>query len=484
MRFRRASVALAAVMVLGSAAPAIGQTKAAPSASAAASAKPSASAAASSAPAASGSALPAGHPPVGDGLPAGHPAVDGDADPDASPHGGGAAGNDPRFFTPPQDIAVDDPSLPTGSVVVVIKDAQDKPLPRAPITLNILHASVAKGEARERKSVAADDNGAARFDGLQFGTGHSYEVVTSRGPARYAHPPVGLGDKSGKRIVVHAYDTSADIQSLSVAMQGMVFVSLKEDAIQVEQLVSVYNLGPISWIADATFPLPEGFKAFNKQDSGGDARVDEVSGTGAALRGTFPPGRTDLDFRYQVPLANDPSQSLRVGLPPRVAQARVIAESSKTMTLAVAGFPAAQLTTGRDGKRLLITEHQATRAEGGVGAMEITLGGLPTPGPGRWVAALLAILAVGAGLLYFTGHQDTSVDDDARQDLIEAREALLNELVALERAFKAGEVGPKAYNRIRASLTDALARIVRMLDDARPARPAKGGPRRPKAATT
>lgn len=484
MKFRRASAALAAVMILGSAASAIGQTKAAPSASAAAKAAPSASAAASAAPAASGSALPEGHPPVGDGLPSGHPPVEGDADADAapSPHGGG--GGDPRFFTPPQDVAADDPSLPAGTVVVTIKDAQDRPLPRAPVTLNILHASVAKGEARERKSVVTDEGGTFRFDGLSFGTGHSYEVITSRGPARYSHPPVGLGDKAGKRIVVHAYDTSANIQDLSVAMQGMVFVSLREDAIQVEQLVSVYNLGPISWIADATFPLPEGFKAFNKQESDGDARVDEVSGTGAALRGTFPPGRTDLDFRYQIPLANDPTQALHIGMPPRVAQARVIAESSKTMTLTVAGFPAAQPTTGRDGKRLLVTERQATRAEGGVAAMDVTLGGLPTPGQGRWVAVLLAVLSLGAGLLYFTNHKDAAVDDDARQDLIEAREALLDELVALERAFKSGEVGPKAYARIRASLTDALARIVRMLDEARPARATKGGPRRPKAAAT
>lgn len=469
---RSAIIAIAIASLLAGAAPAVGQTKSAPSASASA----TGSAAPSAAPA--GSALPAGHPPVGDSLPAGHPPVDGDSGDPHPQQRGNRQATDPRFFTPPQDVAVDDPSLPAGSIVVVIKDAEDKPLAGAPISLGILHSSVAKGDTRERRSAVADGNGAARFDGLAFGSGHSYTAATSRGPARYGHPPVNLGEKVGKRVVVHAYDTSTKIDDLAVAMQGLVFVSLREDSISVEQLVSVYNLGPVAWIADTTIELPKGFKAFNKQEAGGDARVDEVPGKGAALRGTFPPGRTDIDFRYQVPLDNSESQTFRVGMPPRVAQARVIAEASKTMTLNVAGFGASHPTTGRDGKRLLVSEHQATRAEGGVPAVDITLGGLPVPGQGRWVAVVLAILAVGAGLYYFLEHRDVAVDDDARQDLIEAREALLGELVALERAFKSGEIGPKTYNRVRASLTDALARIVRMLDEAKPARKP---PRREKA---
>jgi hypothetical protein len=414
---------------------------------------------------------------VGDGDPG-----EGDEAPPPGHAGGARPGND-GFFTPPQDGSIDDPALPPGSIVVVIKDAQDKPLPRAPITLSILHSTVAKGESRERRSVVADDNGSARFDGLSFGTGHSYEVITQRGPARYAHPPVGLLEKAGKRIIVHAYETATKIEDLKVAMQGLVYLVLKEDSIQVEQLLTVYNVGPVAWIADQTFTLPKGFKAFNKQESTGDARVDEVPGQGAALRGTFPPGRTDIDFRYQVPLDNDETQTLKVDMPPRVAQTRVLAESSKTMGLRVTGFPEAQRTEGRDGKRLLITEHQASRTEGGVAGVEITLTGLPTPGPGRWVAVALAVVAFLAGVVYFRQHGDADVDDDARRDLIEAREALLGELVALERAFKSGEVGQKTHARVRASLLDALSRIVNMLEEAKKARAEKrgAGPRREKA---
>jgi hypothetical protein len=301
------------------------------------------------------------------------------------------------------------------------------------------------------------------------GTGHSYRVTTTRGPATYGLPPFGLGDKAGKRVTVHSYDTSPSIEAVAVAMQGIVYVSLREDAIQVEQLLSVYNLGAVAWTPDVSFDLPRGWKAFNKQDDMGDARIEEVANVGAALRGTFAPGRHDLDFRYQVPLDDRETQTLRIRLPPRVAQARVMAEASKTMGLKVSGFPDAQRTEGRDGKRLLVTEHQATRSEGGVPELEITLTGLPTPGQGRWVAVVLAALALAGGLYYVAQRGDAPIDEDARGDLLEAREALLGELVTLERAFKSGEVGPKTYQRVRAALVDALARIVHMLDEAKQA---------------
>jgi hypothetical protein len=51
-------------------------------------------------------------------------------------------------------------------------------------------------------------------------------------------------------------------------------------------------------------------------------------------------------------------------------------------------------------------------------------------------------------------------DQAARQDLLEAREALLSELVALERARGRAEIGPKSYERVRTLLVDALARIL------------------------
>lgn len=416
------------------------------------------------------SALPPGHPSINPGLPQGHPPIDdsdgSDGSDDEAPtgappgHGHGATPDQA-----PEDTAIDDPSLPPGSFVITVKDGQDRVIPGAAITLGILHSSVAKGDSREETSRTTDEQGSVRFDAMTIGSGTQYRVVTTRGPARFEVGPFTLSDRQGKRVVLHAYEVTTDIENAPVGMQAIVYLQLREDSISVEHLFSVYNLGGVAWVPNVTITLPEGFKAFNKQDDAADVRVEEIAGKGAALRGTVGPGRHDVTFRYQVPLKNEEKQTLRIGLPPRVAQGRVMVEVSKTMGVEVTGFPAAQKSQNREGKRLLITDQQAARSEGGLRSFEITLTGLPTPGPGRWIAVILAALALIGGGAYMLQTKDiTALPDDARDDLLDAREALLREIVDLERAHRRGDVGPKTYARVRGALLDSLARIIAMLE--------------------
>jgi hypothetical protein len=281
------------------------------------------------------------------------------------------------------------------------------------------------------------------------------------------HPPFGLSANGGKRAVLHAFEASASLDSSMIVVMGSyVFLSLREDAIQVEQLIKVLNMGRVAWLADMPVHLPEGFKAFNKRETSDDARIEELPGTGAAIRGTFPPGERDLLFNYQVPLAGEEGQTLTIRLPQRVSQAQVLAEASRSMSLAVKGFPEPKRET-REGKRLIHTE-RAARKPGEASTLEITLSGLPTHGNGRWIAVALAVLALAGGVYYFVETGTGPPDEDARRDLAEAKAALLDEIVALERAHKQGDIGPKTYARVRASLLDALGRIVSMIEEADP----------------
>jgi hypothetical protein len=428
--------------------------------------------------------LPPGHPETG-ALPSGHPPVPEEANDDEdappNPHGAaGARGGDPRFYQAPPDGSQDDPQLPVGTVVVSLRDAQDQPIPHAKFTLSELFNTVARGESPERITERdVGDDGTLRIENLTIGTGTTYRVSSKRAGGQYALPRFALNDKAGKRAVLHLFDTSPNIDELSAGIQGVVYVTLKEDVIQVEQLISVFNLGEVAWVPEAPFKLPDGFKAFNKQESPSEARIDEVKDHGAALRGTFGPGRHDLDFRYQVPLEGNEKQTIRIELPPSVAQMRVMAESSRSMVLKVVGFPDAQ-KVARDGKRLLVTERQFARSERSQqSSIEIALSGLPVPGPGRWIAAILSVIALGSGIAYVARRRDDGeIDDDTRNDLVEAREALLAEFVALERAHRSGEIGPKSYARLRSSLLDALAQIVSQLDAARSAKAAGASRRR------
>ncbi len=412
--------------------------------------------------------VPPGHPSVDEGdAPPANP--HGDAEVDDNPHDGphgnraprGEREGDSRLFTPPPDGSQDDPALKRGVLAIAIRDAEDKPIPNAPVVVEVLHSTVAKGDSRERMAKTANASGELMLEGLQFGSGTTYRISTTRADANYALPPFALGDQVGKRAVLHAYEATQNLEELLIGVQAVAYLALRDDTIQVEELITVHNVSSKAWLADATVPLPQHFKAFNTQESSDEARVVEVSGVGVALRGTFAPGRHDLDFRYQIPLDDNERQGVRIGLPPHVFQARVMVEAGKTMSIDVANFPPAQREP-MNGKHVLVTETAATLAAGGVKMMDITVNGLPTPGPGRWIAVGLATIAVAAGL-WTTFKRNDDDDPEARKDLEEARETLLAELVSLERMRKSGEIGPKTYARVRASLLDALARVVDQL---------------------
>lgn len=403
-----------------------------------------------------------GVPPAGAQLPSGHPPVGGKR-PDA--HGGGDQ------FDAPEDTAADDPSLPAGTLVATLRDAQDRPIPQAQAALLITRSSVAKGDSTERRDVTVDEEGTTRFSNLAVGMHAIYRVTAANGPARFATPQFQLSDKMGKRVSLHIYPTVGNLEELRAGSWGIVYLQLREDAITVEQHVTVLNVDPVAWIPnDYSFGLPVGFKAFTKpNDSDEDVAFEEVKGEGATLRGTVTPGQHDIIFRYQVPLENDERQTFRIQLPPKTFQIGVMAEASKNMALDVTGFPATQRTE-RNGKRLLVTKKQASGSTEELRSLEITLSGLPTPGPGRWIAIVLGLGALLGGLAYARTRPSEGLDDDQRADLAEAKQALLDEIVALERAHRSGEVGPKTYTRVRAALMDALGRIVEKLEQSRPAR--------------
>ena len=427
--------------------------------------------------------LPAGHPDVGE-LPPGHPSVDEDAEADPhgpgdSPHGANPHGDTPRrnnsgFFEAPPDTATEDQTLPPGTMVFSIRDADDRPIPNATATIGILKSSVAQGDKRERREVTTDAQGTARLDGLAVGAGTSYRVTTSRGPGTYATEAFALSDKAGKRVVLHAYEATDDVNNALVGAQAFVFVSLGEGVLRVEQLFNVFNVGKVAWVPGkgaAQVGLHEGYQAFRIPDGMTDVRFIDEPNKGPWLSGTIAPGRHEASFSYQVPLGGQDRQTFRIELPPRVGEVRIFSEANKTMGLSVDGFPQAQKQEGRDGRKVMVTMRQAMQGERGITALDITITGLPLKGPARWFALFFALSAAGIAAAYTIRQRaEGTVPEEAKDDLLEAREALLGEFVELEKAHRKGDIGPKTYARLKAALLDALARIEARLDEVKAAR--------------
>jgi hypothetical protein len=380
----------------------------------------------------------------------------------ANPNGGAAMQR--RMYQPPPDGSEVDPSMPRGTLVVAIRDANDAPVAGAPVELAILHASVAQGDRRESRSATTSAEGLATFSGLDVGTAHSYVVKSTRGEASYATPPASLPEQGGLGVVLHVFDASKRLEDTTLFSRAFVDVSMKDDVLIVEQRAEIANASPVAWLADYELALPAGFTAFTAAEGMKPPMV--ATERGARLVGTVPPGITSIGFRYHLPLEKDGDQSFSVASLPHTAFVRVAAEASKKMSLDADGFAKAERLTDRTGKSFLVAQRKWTPQEGAfIDRFEVRFAGLPARGWGAYLAASLAAVALAVGGTYAWHRRGArELADDSRDDLVEAREALLAELAELERAAKRGEVGPKSYARLRQAMLDALARILALLE--------------------
>ena len=355
---------------------------------------------------------------------------------------------------------------------VTLSDPSGKPLPNTAVTLGVLYNSVAKGESRKRLSLTTNALGVAKIEHLETGSTVAYRPMVISDNATFSAMPFRMPEKSGMRAILHVYPVVESIEQALVVSQSYVYTEVKDDRIQVQQAFKIYNFGKTAWVPrDLVVALPEGFTAFTSQQGMSDTGVDAVPNKGVRIHGTFGPGQHMLEFRWQLPYAGEAEVRFDVGMAPHMAAARVIAPASKDMTLEVPGFPPPQSTNDGMGQRALITELQVRREDPTLKSVSVVIRGLPTEGPGKLIATVLAAGGLLVGLVL--GSQKPSSRDRKNE-----RARILAELEDLERARLAGDVGPKTYEKARRELLDDLART---FADETPA-PAPAGRRaRPRA---
>lgn len=400
-------------------------------------------------PVASGSAaLPAGHPPVGD-LPPGHPTVD-----SQSSHGGGAN----RFQMPLVSQAEVDPTLPLGTIEIVLNDGEGKGLAGRDVYLGIVENSVAKGESRQKKTARTDEQGRARFSGLDTGSTFAYRASTIQDGATYAAPPFNFSQSGGMRASLYVYPVTRDVAQASIAAQSIMYMELRDEVIQIEVAYRIYNLGKTTWfVPDVQLSLPEGFKAFNGQRAMSDIGWDGTP-QGARFRGTLTPGIHETSFRFQVPYPEQGEARLHLGLLPHVQAMRVISDAPRGMELDVDGFPRSEESANKNGQRILVTEKELPKMDPNFRQIQVHISGLPMKPHGRWYALALAIGTIAIGLVYAKQSKQEKVQVEQERTL--ARERILDELEKLEKEHASGEVGPRTYEAARRTMMDALARLV------------------------
>ncbi len=375
-------------------------------------------------------------------MPAGHPAtgVGGDA---------------------PQDASEPSSTVEPGAITATIVDERGTPLGGVQVRLGVMFQKIAEGESHSESFTQADAAGTAKFSGLAHGSDHAYRITVQRGPAFYSTPPFNLRQDMGQRVLLHVFPSTSDIEAAMVGMRGYLYIETREDVFQCEALFRVFNVGGVTWVPNnVVIRLPQGFKAFKAQESMTDVGATLVDGVGAKLKGTFSPGQSEVSFRFQVPKNVEDTAIFRMGLPPHVAEMRVIAEASATMNLDVESFDRPVPTTNNNGQRVLVAVKQLRRRDEEIKGFVATLSGIPVPGPGRWVAVLLALGLSLSGVFAARGaFDDVSAGKNALADKKKARDLLLRELVLLEAARRKKRIGPRSYQQSHDQLVDAIARL-------------------------
>jgi hypothetical protein len=361
------------------------------------------------------------------------------------------------------DSAKADPSLPAGLVVVEALDAQGHGIPGLRVQLEVMRESVREGNSRVAQMATTREDGSARFEGLPSDTAHSFRARIVRDSAMFASPTFTLGEGAGTRVRMHVYPVTRDVAAARLGSVAKVFVLPQQQAFLVEAMFSIANFAAVAWVpSNVRIELPSGAEAFVARETPDTLAVVREGQEAARLEGTVGPGVHSVVFSFQMPREDTREQQLRLGMPPRLVQAAVMAESAPGMTMAVRGLPPATVERSEDGRRVLVSSAQiASAAESLPTALQITLGGLPVAGPGRWVALLAALgLALGGVVVRRRAQgAKTAAGGLPAEEVDAARSLILAELEHLERAHRDGQVGPRTYEQARRELVDALARL-------------------------
>lgn len=356
---------------------------------------------------------------------------------------------------PEQPTAQPKLGSPSGSIEVTVIAADGAPKANAEIVLGVM----ANMGGRTEQRATTDAQGHHVFRGLAIGTQQAYRVNVIQDGAKFSSTPFRLPEDSGYEVRVPLRATTLD-SSLLFQVIGQTVVELRDERLHITQQARLANAGErvIVFPKDGLLvPLPEGFTAFQWQDQMTDQRGEELKDKGFRIRGSLPPGSVTLAWTFDLPRSGA-SAKIAVEQPWRTYTYRVISEAPEGLKLRVSEFPEPERVQDQQ-RDLFFTQLQRRPSDPQLGRFTIKLDGIPGPGPGRWIAVVLALAAAGFGLLRARKPAD---DLDERKAVLATRKA---ELLALAQATESeharGETGPQFHAERLHEITTELALVLR-----------------------
>jgi hypothetical protein len=371
----------------------------------------------------------------------------------------GAPGASGHAGTERLDQALPSAEVPVASVVAKVVNEHGAPIAGAKVVLVSASESVARGTDRAELMAKSDAQGIASWSGLGTGAVERYMVRSSRDSVDYASVPFELTKEMGHKVLLHLFPATDDIEQTLLALRAFVYVEPRDDVFQFNVQYRAFNMGTTSYLPSRlALALPQGAKAFSGHEGAVRAVTD---GSIVRFSGAFTPGQHDLSFRFQVPNDNDATAAFRMDLPPRVAEVQLVAETASTMSLVAEGFGPATPSTNQNGQRVQVLTRRG-QVEAPLKELRFELRGVPVQGPGRWISGFVASLLVVSGLIVAARRKGKRSEVESEQRERARAEALIfDELVALERAYRKDQIGPKTHEQAREVLLSALVELGR-----------------------
>jgi hypothetical protein len=291
------------------------------------------------------------------------------------------------------------------------------------------------------------------------GTQQAYRVNVLRDGAKFSSTPFRLPDDMGYVARIVLQPVTSDTRML-FQMIGQTVVELRDDRLHVSQQARLATAGQRVVVLPKDgleVPLPEGFTAFTWQDQMTDQKGEELAGKGFRIRGSLPPGTVTLTWTFDLKRSGD-SAKIPINQPWRTYQYRVISEAPPGLKLRVSDFPEAEAVRDKD-RDLLFTQRQNSPSDANTAAFTIKLDGIPTPGPGRWIALVLALAAIGVGILVARKPGDDA--EDRKLAIATRKQELLALAKQTEGEHERGEIGPQYHAEKLDEILTELALVLR-----------------------
>ena len=349
-----------------------------------------------------------------------------------------------------------DKTVPSGTVIVKAQDGDGKPLASVEVSLAMMRAG--EEGAKQYKS-RTNDQGEAKFEGLDAKPTSGYLAEVLRDGTRYAGKPFKMVENMGTRVVIEVRPVSKDVKQLQIGAGSHFILEITDDAVQVVEVWRLQNLGTTAVDLPGGLHLPLPDKAVSVSPGPQSPPQFTAAGHEAVYKGPIQPGDTELQVMFVLAYQGG-RLDIKQPTPVPFTELNIVTEKMDNVAIE---SPTVLTSEARElqGRPLMLYRGAGSTAGGEI---SLTMTGLPHSNP------IFRFLAAGAAVLILLGFGAYAVGGanlgaSVREKLEQRRDHLMEELAALEKKHReSGESDGKRQKK-RDELTEKLAKLYKEIDE-------------------